>query len=76
MKVTITHRTDGSARVGTHIEKHWATGLPYGDDEIEIETVIDIPGAYQANSGIAFTDRQGMAWDIYDHPLIRKALRN
>jgi hypothetical protein len=67
MKVTITKRVDGSFREGTWMNRHPETGLPYGEDEIILEKVFEVPDAYETESGM-------LAWDgghITDHPAIR-----
>ncbi|MBA7559400.1 hypothetical protein ES708_01014 [subsurface metagenome] len=71
MKITITRRVDGSVRIGEYTVKHWATELTYGNDEIDVKQVIDVPDAYITKYGdVAYDGRP-----ICDHPVVRRALR-
>lgn len=75
MRITITKRVDGTMRIGHKREKHWATGLTYGDDEIVTTGEIEIPTAYVAPGGYGYINKEGRECDIYDHPEIRKAIK-
>ena len=72
MKITLTRRVDGSVRIGTYQAEHFATGLHYGDDEIDAIKVLDIPAAYETDLGYAYEDADGQGFPIWDHPEVRK----
>lgn len=66
MKVIMTRRADGSVKAGRYVARHWAAGIPCGEDEILEEREFDIPDAYETDTG--------PAWDgghITDHPSVR-----
>ena len=75
MKITLTRRVDGSVRIGTYQAEHFATGLHYGDDEIDAVKMIEIASAYETESGYAYEDAAGRGCPIWDHPEVRKQIK-
>lgn len=74
MKILITRRADGCVKIGDYVERH-KTGIPYGNDEIVKEAVVEIPEAYRLDcGGFGYKNKYGVS-PIQDHPKIRAAMK-